>query len=154
VGNSYILIIYAVAIALIAFFVVRAVRRRDARRAHARLNQSQFGTCGWCGSPVIMGDIHCTTCGRQIADHAEPPPPWSDALVASSHRMVQQETAPTAVCGACGAALPSGLKFCVSCGAAVSLPARVCQGCGKNLLDRATFCGHCGTVAEGSSAAC
>ncbi len=53
--------------------------------------------------------------------------------------------AATRPCGACGAAVTAGAKFCPDCGARQS-PAN-CTQCGASLAPQARFCGECGTKA-------
>ena len=48
------------------------------------------------------------------------------------------------ICGKCGAALPTGAKFCMECGSELQ---PVCAKCGAALPAGAKFCMECGTPA-------
>ena len=57
-----------------------------------------------------------------------------------------REAAPTVQCAQCGAAIPTGSKFCPECGekvAAVSSDTVVCPECGKT-VQKGKFCPECG----------
>jgi class 3 adenylate cyclase/tetratricopeptide (TPR) repeat protein len=53
-------------------------------------------------------------------------------------------------CTGCGAALPSGAKFCMECGTPVQAG---CSGCGAPLVSGAKFCMECGRPASGEQRA-
>src|SRR3954462_2944537 len=52
---------------------------------------------------------------------------------------------PIVHCTGCGAALPSGAKFCMECGTPVQAG---CASCGAPLLSGAKFCMECGTPVQ------
>ena len=117
-----------------------------AERVASNEAMGQFTNMG-VGMGMISGIG--STVGNQVGGIMQ------NALSGESSADTGAAAVPGIVCGKCGAALPSGAKFCLECGEKVAAAEKkICPVCGKEVPAGAKFCLECGATLTAVCSSC